>query len=365
MKVVHVIEALGGGVYTYFKDLSHFMGQEQVMQQAETFIVYSAKRKEIIPENIQKEFSSNVTLIELDMEREFHPIKDLQATFRLRKLFLDLQPDVIHLHSSKAGVIGRWAKFLTFRKPAVFYTPHGYAFLRLDISAKKRKFYQWVEKYTQKIFGGTTIACGDTEYEMAKGMGKATLVRNGIDVSKFVSLHKPNTSQRLRVGIVGRITFARNPELFNKIALLFPDYQFVWIGDGELKHLITAPNIEITGWLFDESEVYKQMNTLDVYLQTSLWEGLPIALLEAMLYQKPIVATNVIGNKDAVKPNETGFLFQSIAELQPIFEKLEDASFREKMGEMAYARVVSKFNTQINFQKLLKVYLSSVAKNDR
>lgn len=356
--VIHVVEALAGGVYTYFKDLSHFMGQDKVAQNIKTYIIYNDKRKEIIAENIQKDFSSNVTLIPLEMERELNPIKDLKATFKLRKLFKEIKPDVIHLHSSKAGVIGRFAKFLTFQKVKVFYTPHGYAFLRQDISESKRKLYRFIEKETQFIFGGTTIACGDTEYDFSKKLGDSVLLRNGIAFEKISSYYLNHTNIKLTIGIVGRITFARNPKLFNDIALKFPQYQFVWIGDGELNEQITASNIRITGWKFNSEEVFSELNNIDVYMQTSLWEGLPIALLEAMSLRKPIVATNIIGNKDVVEHKKTGFLFDDIDELTDYFKQLENLDFRKEMGDQAFIRAQERFDINKNFFELVRIYLN-------
>jgi len=151
-------------------------------------------------------------------------------------------------------------------------------------------------------------------------MGKSCLVRNGIDIKEIVKSYSKIKNDILTIGIVGRITYARNPKLFNDIALKFPNYNFVWIGDGELNHEITAPNIRITGWMLDHKKVLNELNNLDVYIQTSLWEGLPIAVLEAMALQKPVLATNVIGNKDVVVHNKTGFLFNSIDELNPFLK---------------------------------------------
>jgi glycosyltransferase involved in cell wall biosynthesis len=67
-----------------------------------------------------------------------------------------------------------------------------------------------------------------------------------------------------------------------------------------------CPNIKITGWFLDREDALTALNTIDIYIQTSLWEGLPIAVLEAMAMQ-PVLATNNIGNKDVVVHNETGF----------------------------------------------------------
>lgn len=354
IKVIHVIEALGGGIYTYFKNLSHFMGKKEVAQQMETFIIYSAKRNEIIPENIRKEFSKNVKLIELEMEREFNPIKDLKATFQLRKLFVEINPDVIHLHSSKAGVLGRWARFLSLKKTQVFYTPHGYAFLRQDISKKKQWFYKFVEQYTQKIFGGTTIACGDTEYKISTNMGKAKLVRNGIDFDAISKKYNQHLNPILTFGIVGRITAQKNPKLFNEIALRFPNYNFIWIGDGELRNEINAKNIKITGWFHHSADVYNWVNKIDIFLQTSLWEGLPLAVLEAMALKKAIVAKNVIGNKDIVQPNVNGYLFDSVTELDAIFKKLTNHYLA--FGENSYLICEEKFDCNKNFKELVTIY---------
>ncbi len=356
MRVVHIVEALGGGVYTYFKDLTNFFGNEAENLDLQTTVIYSAKRKEIDPKNIERDFSSKIALIEVDMEKELSLIKDLKATLKLRKVLKELNPDVIHLHSSKAGVIGRWANFTLFSNKKVFYTPHGYAFIRQDISASKQKLYKFIEKYTQLFFGGTTIACGDTEYEIAKSLGKAELVRNGVNFNILEPFYKPVINTRLKIGVVGRITAQKNPKLFNDIALLYPQHDFVWIGDGELRHLLTAENIHISGWFVDNLELLPQLNELDIYLQTSLWEGLPIAVLEAMALRKPILATNVIGNKDIVIPGVSGFLFDKIEDIDPLMKQLEDKTSRLNMGQQAYEQCKRDFNKDLNFFKLISIY---------
>lgn len=354
-KVVHIVEALGGGVYTYFKNLSHFFGSEEVAKEIETTIIYSSKRKEIIPENIKKEFSKNVNLIEIDMVRELSPITDFRSVLELRKLLKKLNPEIIHLHSSKAGVLGRFANSLLFSdKKKVFYTPHGYSFLRQDISASKRRLFKLIEKYSQRFFGGTTIACGDTEYEIAKSFGKSVLVRNGIDFPKVAAKYHSYNNDVLTFGIVGRITMQKNPVLFNEIALRFPQYNFIWIGDGELYQALTAPNIRITGWFYTSEEVYEWVNKIDVFLQTSLWEGLPLAVLEAMALRKPVVAKRVIGNKDIVHNGENGFLFDNINELDNIFEIMQQS--HQEMGKTSYLTCQKDFDMNENFKALVSLF---------
>jgi glycosyltransferase involved in cell wall biosynthesis len=356
LKVVHVIEALGGGVYTYFKDLSFYFGDDEIVKDIATTIIYSGNRKEINPEKIESEFSKGVALVKVDMVREFSPIQDFKSILHLRKELKKINPDVIHLHSSKAGVLGRIAWFLLFKKKKVFYTPHGYSFLRTDISNLTKKIYWTIEKSFQQLFGGTTIACGDTEYEIAQKIGKSHMIRNGINIEEIHKHQIKPKNQILTVGIVARITSARNPKLFNAIALRFPNFNFVWIGDGELNSVLTAPNIKITGWLMNRDHVLKELNTIDIYIQTSLWEGLPIAVLEAMAMKKPVLATNVIGNKDIVLSNKTGFLFDDIDELDRYFEILKEDKTRSVFGDNALERCHALFDKSKNFKDLATLY---------
>ncbi|MFD2892247.1 glycosyltransferase [Flavobacterium chuncheonense] len=358
MIVIHIIEALGGGVYSYFKDLTlHFSKENDI----KTIIFYSKNRKEIDPKNLELITCHNVELVEVDMCRKLNPLQDYKSILKLRKLLKKYNPDIVHLHSSKASVLGRIAASNVVPKYSVFYTPHGYSFLSKEFSNSKKKVFYFIEKYIQKIFGGTTLACGDTEYEIAQKIGKSMLVRNGIFVDKISSFKKSVSNSKLTIGILARITTARNPELFNAIALRFPKYNFIWIGDGDLKSQLTAPNITVTGWSLDQVEVMSRLNSIDVYLQTSLWEGLPIALLEAMALEKPLVATNIIGNKDIIVHNENGYLFNSIDELDIQFKKLEDERTRNEMGKNGLKRCKTLFNTTTNFNQMKSIYLNAIS----
>jgi hypothetical protein len=357
LKVVHVVEALAGGVNTYFEELSFFFGAVEINKTVQTTIIYSSNRDQVDAERVKKTFSTGVRLIELNMQRELAPLEDLKTIISLRKIIGEIKPDIVHLHSSKAGILGRIACFLLFRKTKVFYSPHGYSFLQTSISNNRKKAYRFIEKNSQRLFGGTTVACGDTEYVIGKKIGKSVLIRNGIVLSSIAQHATSSINNILTIGILGRITDARNPELFNEIAILFPEFNFVWIGDGELRPLLTSSNIKITGWYMDRTAALQELAKIDVYLQTSLWEGLPIALLEAMALKKPIIATNVIGNKDIIVPTETGFLFDNILELRPYFEFLKEKKNRVLMGEKGLIRCQELFDSTKNFKQLLELYL--------
>src|SRR5690606_33464644 len=120
------------------------------------------------------------------MVREFSLIKDIKSTAQLVKTLKNINADIIHLHSSKAGVLGRVAVCFLKKKSLVYYTPHGYSFIRTDISKLKKNTYKFIESKMNYFFGTTTIACGDTEYEIASKIGKSKLIRNGVNIKNII-----------------------------------------------------------------------------------------------------------------------------------------------------------------------------------
>lgn len=301
-KVMHIVEGFGGGVYSFLLDLCN-----KSIEKYDITLVYSKRPQ--TPENFKKDFDPKINFIELDMNRSINPINDIKSLFKLISLIKKYNPSIIHLHSSKAGVLGRISgKLLGYADNKVLYNPHGYAYLQRNVPAIKRKIYFLIEKITSNI-GGTIIAVSKSEYEETlKLTSKARRVDNAINekiIDKYIDKHSTNNTPV--IGTVGRICYQKNPEKFNKIAKAFPDIKFIWIGDGELREYITSSNVEITGWC-ERDEVIKKLNNIDIYIQTSLWEGLPIALLEAMYMGKVPIVNNVIGNKDVIVQGENGFL---------------------------------------------------------
>lgn len=353
IKVLHISETFAAGVYTYLKELcSHCEDDDNI----ESYIIYSGNRIDTNKDKFKCDFSNKTKLIEVSMEREISPIKDIVAVVYLIKQINKIKPDIIHLHSSKAGVLGRLASVF-FPKVKVYYTPHGYAFTREDISKFKKKLYWNIEKYMINIFGGTTIACGDTEYEYALNMGPAILIRNGVKPIAIINGNKDELKEdEVSIGTIGRISAQKNPKLFNEIARCFPDIKFIWIGDGELRNSLTSKNITVTGWL-DRQEVLEMTNSFTIYLQTSLWEGLPFTILEAMSLGKPIVATNVIGNKDAVSNGDNGYLCEDITQFRKAITKIiENKDLQNKLSDNSLVRINKDFHLESNFKMLLETY---------
>ena len=123
-----------------------------------------------------------------------------------------------------------------------------------------------------------------------------------------------------------------------------------------MKHELNAPNIEITGWFISRSAGLKKLAGIDIYLQTSAWEGLPIALLEAMALEKPIIATNIVGNKDVVVNGQTGFLCDDLPAFNKALDQLLDRDQRIAMGQLSLERCKAYFDSEKNYKTLVSIY---------
>lgn len=357
MVVVQFVEAFGGGVYTYVKDLCNFIVNNKDYNNIELHLIYSGDRVEFDNDLFLKDIDSRVILHEIKMKREIDIQHDWKMLSLTRKYLKKIKPDIVHLHSSKASVIGRIACFGLVNRSKIFYSPHGYAFVQQNISKSKIFFYKSIEVLMPAIFGGVTVASGDTEFEISKSFTKSILIKNGVDFVLPNKICHPIKNEKITIGTVGRLMLQKNPKAFNKIALLLPDVNFVWIGNGELMDEITASNIKVTGWIKTREELLELLNSLDIYLQVSLWEGLPISILEAMAVRKPLVVSNVIGNKDTVEDNYNGFKFTNENEAVKWLEKIiNDPALRQKMGDNSYKKVYTEYNKIENFSKLLYFY---------
>ena len=211
-----------------------------------------------------------------------------------------------------------------------------------------------MEKALAKMCDGI-IACGKYEYEVAKKIStKAVLIENGLDtefVDKALAEEelKEEKEHKYTVYTAGRIGPQKNPKLFNEIASNLPDYKFVWIGEGEDKNLLTSTNIEVTG-LLSRRDVIKRAKNYDCYLSTSLWEGLPIALMEAMYMGKKCVVSDVEGNNELIKDGETGGVFK---DAENACSLLLDSDY---YGKEANQLIKSKYSINKMCEKCEKVY---------
>lgn len=352
-KILYFVEAFGGGVFTYLANLSNALCDD-----FDVYIAYGIRKQ--TPQNFKDYFNKRIHLIRVEnYQREISFSKDLAALKEMKKIANKVQPDVIHLNSSKAGILGRWL-FRNSKTP-VFYTPHGYSFLMTNISKKKKLFYKSLEK----IFAFKnveTIACSKGEYEITKELtSNATYVDNGINLKEFDGIkmgHQINFNN-LKVATLGRISLQKNPVMFNRIAEAFPNIDFIWIGDGELRDKLIAPNIKITGWV-DNKTALSYLADTDIFLLTSLWEGLPMALLEAMYMKKVCIVSNVVGNRDVIHNRRNGYVCDSVFDYIEIIKKLKIQKNIKQIITNAKNEVIEHYNSQIMADQYKRIYLQSL-----
>ena len=352
-KVLHIVEAMGGGVFTYLVELANGM-----CEKFDVTIAFGIRSQ--TPENYAEYFDKRVSLIKVNnFTRGLNPMKDLGSYFEVRKIIKEVAPDIIHMHSSKAGAIGRM--MFCCKNSKMFYTPHGYSFLMEDVSGRKKKMYKCIEK----IFGKrncTTVACGKSEWEQSKKVSrKSTYISNGINIKKVQKIIdesqavKKETNHKFTVYTVGRIDYQKNPELFNRIADKLPDIKFVWIGDGDMRDQLTSSNITITGWL-DNKQTIERAKQYDVFILASRYEGLPISLLEAMYMKKTCVVSNVVGNRDVIQNNHSGYICNSLDEFVEVIERLAKDGIEERMVNHAYNAIINHFNSGRLVEKYEELY---------
>lgn len=354
-KILHIVEAFGGGVFTYLVDLVNATDRE-----FDIVIAYGIREETF--ENFEKYFSNRVKFIQIkNFTRGINPIKDLKALLEIRKVVKSEKPDIVHLHSSKAGFLGRFAVSST--KYKILYNPHGYSFLMKDCSTLKRKIY-WLLEKIGTIKKCTIVACSQGEHaETLKLTSNAICINNGININKLKNDTKELKEKQInlsdiKICTVGRIGYQKNPELFDKIATKLPNTEFTWIGDGELKENLTSTNIKITGWK-ERKEVLEELNKNDIFILTSLWEGLPISLLEAMYMKKICIVSNVLGNRDVIKNAENGFVCNDEDEFIKTIGNIANNEYKyEEIQNNAYNDVLKHYNIDIMCKKYIELYKS-------
>jgi len=280
-----------------------------------------------------------------EMVQHISPLNDLVAFWKLYRLMRAETPDVVHAESSKAGVLARAAAWLS-GVPRIYYSPHGYSFLQTNVSPLGRKFYWCIEKMFSWI--GNIVVCSEGELALARRLSwgrEIFQIRNLFvmeDPAPRAAAAKDGT---VVVGALGRLTRARNPEAFVRLARGLakdhPQARFLWVGGGELEgdfrrlveHSGLADRFEVTGHL-PRAAVLEKLASMDVFVHFSLWEGgAPIAIHEAMHFGKPVIASNILGNRDLVIPGKTGFLAGDEDELLRHAARLvESAELRLELG---------------------------------
>lgn len=293
------------------------------------------------------------------VRRNISPLNDVKAILSLRRLVKKLKPDIIHLNSSKAGVIGRVA-CIGLKSIKVIFTVHGWAFTDGVPSLIKRKLYRLIERAVSPL---TDFFICVSNFDLKIGIknkvltqkSKAIVIHNGSPVPEY---NKRVEIPQYPIKIIMVARFSNQKDQLSVIEavshLPLNIYRVTFIGEGEnlakcqkrVSELRLENNIKFEGF---KRNVAKYLLKSDVFVMTSFYEGLPLSIIEAMSYGLPIIASDVGGNSELVKNNVNGYLIKNRQELE------------EKLNYL-----ITNPNRIINMQnKSRELYLKGFDLNDK
>lgn len=304
------------------------------------------------------------------LRREISLISDIRALLNLYWIIKKNNYDVVHTHSSKTGFIGRIAAKLA-GVPLVVHTVHGYSF-PFATSFMTKKLY-FVMEYIARFFTDVLIVLNEDDYEISLkqlkfSKSKLEVISNGVDTEKFRPCAV--TNDRFRVVMVGRLWRQKNPMcLLLAIELLVSKYSDItvdFIGDGELRNELEqyvndhnlSGYVNFLGWV---EQVDNELPHYDLFVLPSLWEGMPLAILEAQACGLPTIVSNISGNADLVKDGYNGYLFQPNDFLE-LANKIEliylNKDLRENLSFNSRSNVVMNYSLEKRNKSIMSVYSS-------
>ncbi|WCK54285.1 glycosyltransferase family 4 protein [Aneurinibacillus sp. Ricciae_BoGa-3] len=308
-----------------------------------------------------------VTIVS-NLVQPIDPFKDVAAIKDTVAILKKIKPDIIHLHSSKAGIVGRIAGRLT-GIPAIF-TAHGWAFTE-GVSVSRQRIFLPIERfmarYTSKII---CVSEYDRHIALEKNVGdpnKLIAIHNGIpDAYPHQSV---KDASKIKCIMVARFSTQKDyGTLLQAVHKMLPgsDLKFDLVGQGELlestKQLASQLNVnEMVSFLGPRRDVPDLLVKSDIFLLISNYEGFPISILEAMRASLPVIASDVGGVKEAVIDGVTGFLIPR-GDSEKLKSKLElltgNPQLRMNMGMAGRERYLKYFTDTTMLKKTVAVYES-------
>lgn len=336
VKILIIAETVMDGVGKHVDDIIEYIDKDKF----DLVVAHGASRMDYRFKWIKKKWENEIEFVEIpELKREIKLSEDLKAIKRIIKVIKRTKPDVVHCHSSKAGVVGRVAAKLC-RVKRVYYTPHAYAVQNPESQTSKYLLYLSIERFLARFATTLTInvSRGEKHFAINHNIQKPNhfrVIYNALGPQK--SNHPAKVSfdyipEGVHViGCVARIYEQKNPEEFLKIAKEIcerrDDVKFIWVGVGSLYDMCMALVKEYQL----ENKVYfvgHQVNIpafldrFDIFLSTSLYEGLPYTLIESMQSNCPILASDVIGNNEVIKSGYNGYLYK-LGDVREACDKIE------------------------------------------
>ncbi|HLB49583.1 MAG TPA: glycosyltransferase family 4 protein [Anaerolineales bacterium] len=306
-----------------------------------------------------------------ELGRELAPTADAITLIKLWGLIRRFRPHIVHTHTAKAGAVGRVAARLA-GVPLVVHTFHGHTFRGYWGPFGSRAVVaieQMLARLTDRLIAVSDRVRDDLIEFRIGPPEKIAAIPVGLDLEPFAQMERSPSEEPI-VGIVGRLVPVKNHALFLEMARRlicggFPG-RFVVVGDGELRGELEESTVDLgdrvafTGWRRDLPQVYSQ---LSVVVNTSINEGTPVALIEAMAAGVPVVATAVGGAPDVVRPGETGWLAPG-GDADALAESVK-AALRDdgRIAARAQAEVLERYSKERLIRDVEKLYESLIQKS--
>lgn len=316
-----------------------------------------------------------------NLQRNIHPWRDLSSYFAVKKILRHFKPDVVHTHSAKGGFLGRLAAS-SLQVPAIIHTVHGAPFHPYQ-SGPARWFFQRLERYAaHRCHALVSVADAMTELLTNANVApreKFTTVYSGMDVEPFLRANEHRERVRTELG------FAADDVVVGKIARLFnmkghefiipaaakaaresKHVKFLFVGDGILRDKLDAmirhagieDRVCFTG-LVPPARIPELVGAMDMLVHTSLHEGLPRALPQALIAGKPAISYDIDGAREVVITGETGFLLEPKATdtlAEAIITLANDQRLRQRLGEEGRQRFTDRFRHENMTNELRSIY---------
>jgi glycosyltransferase involved in cell wall biosynthesis len=361
MRVLHVIARLYVGCKArYITQLANELPKHGI----ETFVATGF----VQGSEIEDPSAQSIDLIRIPaMGRSIRPIKDHLARKQLDKIIAEVKPDIIHTHTFKAGYLIRMKK----QQVPIIHTFHGHLLEDPEFSGFKSRVIVEVErmlakKSTKLVTVGRRVADELLEQRIGHRSQFVNIPPGvvAVDVTPrnlaLKNLNLEDTSTPI-VGWIARMTGVKNPMRALEVADALPDTRFVMAGGGDLLEQVKAAatsNVSVIGWA-DAADLF---GASDIILSTSENEGMPVALIEAQLAGKPVVATDVGSVSEVILNHETGIVTNKNAgSIASAVESLIlDKTTREEMGLLATARAQALFSVDRMINAHIELYKSIV-----
>ena len=315
-----------------------------------------------------------------ELVRAVRPSTDLRAYRLLRRAFRRLRPDVVHTHSSKAGIVGRAAAWHE-RVPAVVHTVHGLPFGPSESPWKNRLYVALERSAARRCHAIVSVCDAMTEQSLAAGVGRPEqyqTVYSGMDVEAFLSPPRPRDEVRRELGLADdEVAFGTVARLFERkghddilaaapaVLAANPKVRFVFIGDGVLRDRLIAATermglrhaFHFVG-LVPPGRIPELLGALDGVVHPSLREGLARVLPQALLTGRPVISYDVDGAREVVLP-ETGILLKprdTAGLAAAVLRLAADPALRDAMGREGRRRFAHQFRHETMTDQLRALY---------